>query len=342
MEKPRNCNIDLIHILACMAVVGLHSFDKDVSYATSFIYYLCGFAIPAFFMASGYFLLNRGSVDVKYSLRKVIGIIRLVFVWNIVVLGMMYVCNLIEGEAGVFNIVIITRSVLNSFIQKGYTAHFWYLGAMMILYVLLYLLSRLNEKWKVIVTVISGLIAVVLEICSILTHKCVQANVIQTFRIWTWIFYFMLGSRMKQITNIIASKINAACHLIILCCYTVLNLIWQNYAGTYLIIHNYGKRLQAEYFYDSILEIVWIILLISFLIRLDIQPEFEIVIEKCSPLTMGVYIVHPIWQMIMMKICLWGGSLVMDFIYWAITLFGAVAIVWIIEKTPLRRVLLKL
>ena len=61
-QKKRNDNIDLIKILACIAVVGLHTLRREVSVLNSFLYYLCGFAVPAFMMASGYFLLNREKV----------------------------------------------------------------------------------------------------------------------------------------------------------------------------------------------------------------------------------------------------------------------------------------
>lgn len=52
-DSQRNCNIDLIRVLACAAVVGLHTIPKDLSVSTASLYYLCGFAVPFFFMTSG-------------------------------------------------------------------------------------------------------------------------------------------------------------------------------------------------------------------------------------------------------------------------------------------------
>ena len=52
--RQRNENIDLIRAMACLAVVGLHSFAKDED-ISSWFYYVCGFAVPFFFMASGFF-----------------------------------------------------------------------------------------------------------------------------------------------------------------------------------------------------------------------------------------------------------------------------------------------
>lgn len=82
LTTRRNCNVDFIRVIACIAVVGLHTFPKDLSVATAALYYLCGFAVPFFFMSSGYFLLNRGEVSYKYAVQKCGGIIRIVFLWN--------------------------------------------------------------------------------------------------------------------------------------------------------------------------------------------------------------------------------------------------------------------
>lgn len=52
--------------------------------------------------------------------------------------------------------------------------------------------------------------------------------------------------------------------------------------------------MNAEYFYDSAIEILWITLLFSFMLRLKLEPCIIKVIKIISPLTMGVYILHPI------------------------------------------------
>ena len=68
MTLTRNNNIDLIKLYACICVVALHTISKDLSSITTVIYYLSGVAVPLFFMSSGYFLLNRGEISIKYSI----------------------------------------------------------------------------------------------------------------------------------------------------------------------------------------------------------------------------------------------------------------------------------
>ena len=56
----RDIGIDVLRLVACCAVVGLHTFTKGLTDVSTVAYYASSFAIPVFFMASGAFLLNRG------------------------------------------------------------------------------------------------------------------------------------------------------------------------------------------------------------------------------------------------------------------------------------------
>lgn len=47
-EHVRNYNIDLLKLISCIAVVGLHVIPKDYNTLSNAMYYLCGFAVPIF------------------------------------------------------------------------------------------------------------------------------------------------------------------------------------------------------------------------------------------------------------------------------------------------------
>ena len=59
-KQKRNINLDMVKIIACISVIGLHTSQKDISAFNAALYYLCGFAVPVFFMSSGYILLDKG------------------------------------------------------------------------------------------------------------------------------------------------------------------------------------------------------------------------------------------------------------------------------------------
>ena len=142
----RDCNIDIIRLIACVAVVGLHTFPKDLSLVTASLYYLSGFAVPFFFMSSGFFLLNRGELNYKYVWHKCAGIIKIVLFWNCILYALRLGKALIFNKIFAINIFVFLEGFLKSFVQKGKLWQFWYLGALLIIYVLLPVLSKLNQK----------------------------------------------------------------------------------------------------------------------------------------------------------------------------------------------------
>lgn len=70
---------------------------------------------------------------------------------------------------------------------------------------------------------------------------------------------------------------------------TAFAVIYQNIAGRFLL-HN----LYAEYFYDSVFITLWVIILFCWIMRLNLSMELRNVIKRLSPLTMGIYIIHPL------------------------------------------------
>lgn len=127
-KQERNYNLDLIKIMACIAVVGLHTLNRDLSSLNLILYYLCGFAVPAFFMASGYILLNRGEIFYAYVWKRIFKIVRVVICWTLIVFFDELLLNLLRSDVSknpAFDIVLIATK---SFLKKGRLWHFWYLG----------------------------------------------------------------------------------------------------------------------------------------------------------------------------------------------------------------------
>lgn len=341
IQTDRDCNIDLIHILACMAVVGLHTFPKDLSVCSSSAYYICGFAIPFFFMASGYFLLNRGAVGWDYSIRKVCRILRVVICWNGIAVLLKYSMQVLMHKKAVFNIMMVPTECIKSLAQKGIMWQFWYMGAMIILYLLLPVLSGISRRNKRILMFLSGIIAVAFEIGSIIHGKALQSYIIQTFRLWTWIFYFLLGGEMITIKKVLSQKLAVKMHALVTGIATVMIVIYQDYVGWNIIISaKAGEWLRAEYFYDSIFEMLWVGLLFTLLLRIDITGV-KFFVRKLAPLTMGIYILHP-KVLRLTGIVIGDASLCRAMLYWIVSFTLSCIIVWIINKLLFGKYLIKI
>lgn len=67
----RDASIDLLKIISCVAVVGLHTINKDASSMNSVLYYLCGFAVPMFFCNKWVSSPKSGGVALNIQSTKV-------------------------------------------------------------------------------------------------------------------------------------------------------------------------------------------------------------------------------------------------------------------------------
>lgn len=324
--NQRNVNLDLIKCIACICVVGLHA----VGMSNYTIYYLCDCGVPLFFMVNGYLLLSREKIDYTYAFRKILHILKVVFLWNF----------LIAVPVLIFRQKIVNpfRLSFDSLLQKGYLWHFWFFGALIMIYLLLPLLHRFFGG-KVfhhrICCFLLMCICLAMNALSMIKGYPLHMFVPQPFRLWTWLFYFLLGGLFAYAPARIQA-LPPALHGMLLLFFTIINNIAEKRIGLYLI----GSRL-AEYFYDDITSIVWYILLFTFLLRLPISEGPGKYICQISSLTMGIFIVHPILLVVLNTLFI--PSTVSGWLFfWLFVTFMSFIITFIISKLPLARHLVKL
>lgn len=140
--------------------------------------------------------------------------------------------------------------------------------------------NRMKYIWAVCLIVGFGF-----QATSYIYGEPIQKYFIQTFRLWTWVQYFVLGRLLAGYKT----KITVRLHGYVLIALTVLVVLYQNFMGRFSL-HN----LYAEYFYDDILIVVWVISLFTFVMRLELKARVVVVIKQLAPITTGVYIVHPL------------------------------------------------
>lgn len=137
-NEKHNYNLDLMKIFACIAVVGLHTLQKDISLINTLFYYVCGFAVPVFFMSTGYILLNRDQINFKYSLRKIISIIRVVCLWSLLFFCIEMMVGVLKNSIAENNFILLFFKILiGGLVQRGRLWQFWYLGALICVYMIL-------------------------------------------------------------------------------------------------------------------------------------------------------------------------------------------------------------
>lgn len=279
----RNLGLDLLKIFSCIGVVVLHStrpgFNLEQYNISAYLNYLATYAIPLFFMLNGYFLLNKKKLPYSYVFNKIRGILTIVFVWNMLIW-------VIKRD---FNVNPLMK-IIGSLIQKGYAYQFWFFGSLIIIYLTLPIVKKVLEKdysyFAILLILI--VIGIVIEmINTFIFHKPLQQYVPQTFRLWTWFFYYILGGYLGKI-NIQEIKLTKLIKISFSIIFIISPIL------LFYLAKNVYHDAPAEYFYDSmIVKIVSIGLFILFLkIEKNIVLKNNELIVKLSSLTMGVYIVH--------------------------------------------------
>lgn len=274
--NKRNSNLDLIKCIACLGVVGLHSIGM-INYT---IYYLCDAAVPLFFMVNGYLMFSKEKIEYSYAFQKISSLLKIVVLWNL----------LIALPVLIFRRKFVNpiRLCIDSLFQKGYLWHFWFFGALMIIYLILPLLHRLlrhTPSLYKIICVILMLICITFSLLSIRRGYSIQMFVPQPLRLWTWLFFFLFGGLCTNATFHLPINLHAALTLL----FTVISNTAQKKIGLYLI----NNRL-ADLFYDNITSILFYVTLFTFLLRIPIKNIFICFITFLSSLTMGIFIIHPI------------------------------------------------
>ena len=194
MHKTRNINLDLIKVLACIGVVLLHTtmvgFKETGSWnLLAYLYYLGTYSIPLFFMVNGYLLLGKKEITYPYILQKVKWILTIVSLWTIIVW-------LFKRDFTVNPI----KKIIGSLLQKGYFSQFWFFGALILIYLCLPILRKFLNSKRSYLYILSFFVAtgLIFELVNIILQMPLQSYVIQTFRLWTWFFYYILGGLIAQ------------------------------------------------------------------------------------------------------------------------------------------------
>ena len=346
LAEKRNLNLDLAKLISCFAVVGLHTLKPELSVLNKVLYYLCGFAVPIFIMSSGFIVLHKKEITLKYAVSKSLIILRIVVIWSFLIWVIQCIQNFRNGTISPSILLGFPKNIVKSLIQKGWLSHFWYLGAMILLYciaILLHKMIKYNANTKdaqikktIMLWSIAAILSMMIQLTSYIAKEPIQKLVIQTFRLWSWVQYFLLGALMVYFIPKITEKLSLKIHIVLLSIISAVSCAWQVIAGIPIL-----NDWRAEYFYDDGLFILWICLLFSLLIRIPLSERIKKQVSILSPLTMGVYIVH---QLLIkgaehfitinhpaQAVLLWCGILLLSFI-----------VVYLIRKLPFGKYIISL
>ncbi len=310
--KARFNEIDLIEAIAIFFVIFYHcttySFDfiSNGTFGNYFLYFLrtvLATCVPIFFFANGFLLLNK-PFDFKKHITKCINLFIIIFIWSLILMPLYL---LIKGEPITLNAVVVP--ILNLSVDYGVNL-FWYLGALLCIYILFPLLKICfdnNKKIFVFFTVICGLLTIgfdlfneIFLVASRFTHTLengLEVPIITMFNPFRGSYgysfvYFCTGgllySYKDKLLSIPAYKRNIASIFgIIVCCSClfVMGILHSRYIKneTWDIVWN-G--------YDTVFTFLNVIFIYT--LCLNYNKDLKL-IKTISLNTMGIYLLHNIF-----------------------------------------------
>lgn len=196
----RNLSIDLVKVIAMFMVMAIHIHRTGI--ATGSWILKCNsavtvIAIPLFFMVSGY-LLSGKQLSLDYSKRKIKGILRFVFITiTIFVLSYFILYDHIKMVPRPMSTTSVIGSYVSWTFQRGLLWQYWYFGAMIIIYAMGPIFTKIfqsnNLPYFIIGCVIISFCFFVLD-CK---YNFEKSYIRQTFRVWYWFMYFLLGGYIR-------------------------------------------------------------------------------------------------------------------------------------------------
>ena len=202
------------------------------------------------------------------------------------------------------------------------------------LYLLIYLClpvlkKILNSKRRYFyILSLLAVIGLIFELTNIVLQMPIQTYVIQTFRLWTWFFYYLLGGYIAQFTmEELKSRFKNWMKIVSILLLLISPIILFFIAKT--TYHN----LFAEYFYDILFVKVVSLGIFLTILTLTVNEKRSEWIVSLSSQTMGVFIIHTYIMKVWEK--LFGFSFVGSYLLFAIfTLSVSFIIVGMLMKIP--------
>jgi surface polysaccharide O-acyltransferase-like enzyme len=329
--NKRLIGLDLIKVVACFLVVALHTcYTKDTNVTISSVLYYSGvIAIPLFFITNGYLLFGKTRKNEWYSYKKIGRILLLTFLLNGII------CILYAIIKHSFRNPF-SETISNLFFQKGFLSHFWFMGTLILIYLMFPAFDYLyqyKQKYFFLLSACFICIQCLVDFLNIYSSiKCsnlLQSHISQTFRIESHFSYFILGGVLKLLKT---KVIKYASLRNVLFLYG-LAIIYQ-----FFMIKSVYPTFFCEYFYDNLIIICLSGMVFLYLSEIQIINGKEGIIYIISNLIMLIYIVHPFVIRFYNKIINIRFNIVELIVVFSISALLS----WIISKMPYAKVIFKI
>lgn len=333
MTRVREHGLNLLKIFACLGVVAIHTLNINKGLLNMVFAISAVICIPLFLQIGGYLMLKRPGFSWRYALKKIATILVVCLCWEMLHAAVHFG---VYREARDF-----LRSWVLDFFQQGLFYHFWYMGALIFIYLAMPLLDRLMKHSAVVyrrVLIGLGCFVAALDLFLTFTGNRILMSVPQTLRLHFWLFYAMLGGWIARNPGQIA-KLRSRLKLWHVLTVLAVTIPYVRYVGR----RAYGGA-DLELFYGCFLVQVSSFLVFVYGQGLELSARVEKWVGRLESLTMGIYIMHPFVLAVFNKLvpAFTGGNAVMNLLFWILTTIACAIATMAMQKIPVINRLLKL
>lgn len=247
--KSREVYLDGIKTFALLMVFALHT-QRGVEVTdpchNAVLFYAARCCMPLFFMVNGALMLRKDAFPLAYYKKKITGIIRILAIWGGVT-GLYY---LLFHQAGLMQSI---KEGLKGMLAYHHVTNLWFLITFALIYTLLLWAFPFIKKHLKPLTLALGAVCILVDIASLISIAnggfFLQEAINQRLRLWTWLFYFLLGHYLStlDITRLKPVYLHLATAVL-----TVVCVVYQ-----YVLCYKITGQIESNYVYDHLLIILW-------------------------------------------------------------------------------------
>lgn len=331
--KKREYCLDLLKVFACLGVVAIHTLHVNKGFLNMVFAMSATVCIPVFFTVSGYLMLKRPSFSRWYALKKTVTILFVCLCWEALHAAAHFA---VYREVRAF-----VKSWAMDFFQQGLFYHFWYMGALILVYLMMPLLDRLMQRSPTAYrNVLIGLSCfnALTDLILTFTGNSWLMTIPQSLRLHFWLFYTMLGGWIARNPEPIA-RLRSKLKLWHVPTMLIVVAFYVRYIGRYA----YGSA-NLELFYGSVPLQITGFLTFVYGQGLKLSENTGKRIAYLGSLTMGIYIMHPFVLAVLNKFipAFTESGAFMNLLFWIVTTIACALATMVVQKIPVINRLLKL
>ena len=327
-SQERNLSLDLIKIAAMIGVMTLHvtvNFENYDDWVSRYVFSMAGLSMPLFFMVSGYLMLGR-EVSFKYLATKTFKIVKFVFLMCL----LYWLC----GWFGDRSWKSLLSNFVFSFIKGGKLSVFWYFGSIIICYWMLPLFNKIAKNRFAFRAILLSLFVLLSITWTMNLSGGFEASIRQTFRLWNWFFYFLLGGFLKVVfqenKELILHRWGGQIKYFK---WVVLFLLGIVYMDIYLRVRPILDNSGIEYMFGCTLCVVIAIFVFVCFLTTEAMPQR--IIGQLSSLFLPVYALHmQVIRLLKAEVFFLKFGDFAPFIEWSAVVFLTMTVSWILMKIP--------